>query len=296
MKLHKNLKQTQKTGRHPKLRPTYQKQPTYTYRSSANQQLKVSPSERSPKLKMRRLVPIFIVGAILLVAVNSLFLNNGVHVKVVGETKIKRDPKTYQAIVNKSLSSGLVNRFKPNVDSHEIIEHLQADLPEVDQISLHLPLLIGRPTVALHMGEPVLKFITSNGTYLLNDNGQTLFEQKDKSSAYNDASLPSIVDQSNTPVVLSKPALSAAQVDYVQEILYQFKVRQLSAERISLRPGGGELRIKLKNTNYMIKFNFYEDPRQSVGSFLAAKKRIERSGPVPTQYIDVRIPERAYIR
>jgi hypothetical protein len=54
--------------------------------------------------------------------------------------------------------------------------------------------------------------------------------------------------------------------------------------------------FKFNQLDYEVKFSFSNDARKSAGAFLALKKHLDKKGPLPKEYIDARVPERAYVR
>lgn len=213
-----------------------------------------------------------------------------------GDQQLIRDKKSYQDKSTELLGSKLIYRTKLSFDTQGLAQQLQDSFPELKTVEVSTPLLRHRPVIEMIISSPAIVFMSGNSTYLLDERGIALFDLKQTAHKVNTDQLPIISDQTKFPVEVNKPALTSDQVKFVHDIVRQTSAKQLQVTSMELSQGGGQLDVRFKNLPYNVKFNFYENSRVSAGAFLAAKEQVERDGTKPAEYIDVRIPSRAYVK
>jgi hypothetical protein len=253
---------------------------------------------RSKSIKNRLIQIPYIAGFVcILVGIFYLStLSTNPQLVIVGDQQLIRDKDTYQKAVHQLLASKLQYRTKVSFNGEEIASQLQTSFPELKTIEVSAPILRHRPVFELVVSSPALVFVSGTNTYLLDERGIALFDLHQTKHHVDTTQLPILTDQTSFTVELNKPALSGGQVNFIREVVGQIKAKQLSITSMELVSGGGELDVRLKDLPYKIKFNFYEDARTSVGAFLAAKEQLGKDGTKPSEYVDVRIPTRAYVK
>ena len=127
-------------------------------------------------------------------------------------------------------------------------------------------------------------------------NGKVFFSLNDKSPNLNIDGLPKVVDNTNAPVNLGKSLLSSRQTQYIREMYLQVKAKDTSIESMELNNGGEQLDVRFMGDKYFVKFNLQADSRQSLGAYFAIHDKFSREGGGPSEYIDVRLPERVYVK
>jgi hypothetical protein len=139
--------------------------------------------------------------------------------------------------------------------------------------------------------------VTSDKSYILDREGRALFSENQINDKFDTSSLVSINDASGHPVVLGKPVLTEQQINYIKEIINQSKANNIPAQIFNLGVGGSAVDVKFKDASYVVKFSFYEDPKQSSGAYFAIREDIDNKKVTrPEKYIDLRIPDRAYLK
>jgi cell division septal protein FtsQ len=215
---------------------------------------------------------------------------------IMGDQQLIRDKDAYRQTAQQILASKLQYRSKISLNGQDVADQLQNSFPELKMVDVSTPLFRHRPVFELAVSSPALIFVSGNDTYLLDERGVALFNMNRTDHKVDTAKLPVLSDQSNFAIEVNKPALSGAQIGFVDEVSRQLAAKKLEISSMELRSGGGELDMRLKDIPYKVRFNFYEDGRKSAGAFLAAKEQVEREGAKPAEYIDLRIPSRAYVR
>ena len=170
------------------------------------------------------------------------------------------------------------------------------EYPEFSSIEVKTSLFRQKPVVKIRFAQPKLLLTTGSNNSIISEEGVVLADITKNKSELDTTKLTLVQDKTGVEIEVGKVALTSEQVKYIQEIIYQTNQKKLRIESLILVPGGGELNVRYAGIKYYVKYNLYEDARKSSGTFLATKTNLESKGITPTEYVDVRIPERAYVK
>ncbi len=248
------------------------------------------------KRKMGLLSIIFGGVIILVCGIYMLGLSTDPKIVVYGKRDLLRNEQEYSKQAKAILEKSLSNRSKLTINTQKIETELTSQFAELSSVEVSTSLIRHKPIINLTLASPSAILNTRSSKFLLDENGRALFDINKDTPKFNSSRLPLIEDKTEIPVKLGKPALTSAQVSFIYDIVLQSESRQLKVSSMDLVSGGGELDVRYEGLPYFVKFNFFEDARKSSGTFFAAKERLELENKLPTEYIDVRIPERAYVK
>lgn len=253
---------------------------------------------RSAKMHRRaREVPTVLALGLILVSVLYLSsLSTTAQIKVEGSQELLRDRSAVQPRADQILSSSLLNRTKLSFEGDKVEAELRKSFPEFADVDVSTPLFRHRPHVVITLARPAALLSTGTNIYLIDDQGRALFDTTRNKPNFDTSDLPLLQDQSTLKVEVGKTALSRTQVAYIQEVRAQTEQKGLKVESMQMVSGGGELNVRFGGLPYYAKFNFFEDARKSTGTFLAMKEKLDADRVKPAEYVDVRIPERAYVK
>ena len=284
-----------------------QKQSTFQY--SSNRSKSDNTTRQQPKtdelmykytpskfLRITSRLPL-LVSMILLIVGLFYFstLNAEPKVLLTNAQSTPRDSKTYSDAAAKSVS-GLFSRSKLTINRNKIANDVKAQFPELQSVNVSTPFFSKSPVIELTFAQPAVLLRTVNGSYVLDTRGIALATQESNSLLFKTDKLMTIDDQTTTTVDIGKPALPASVISFSEEVKHQSTAKSLQIESLSLAAGGGELNVRFTSLPYIVKFNIYENPRKSFGTFIATQEQLTRTNTKPSQYIDVRVAERAYIK
>lgn len=256
-----------------------------------------NPSKSQPVLKrISKLVNYLIIAVVVCGFLYMSLLTPVAHLKFSGEKFYPRDKSSYETGVDKQLKSSILYRFKPTFDINKLASDIKQQFPEVSDVNISISLFRHRPTIELTLAKPTAKLVTPQTTYLLDENGIALFEQKYASANLDTSSLLTINDSSGQGIQPGKPALTAQQFDFIREVIGQTEAKGLKPRSFELSSGGTELDVKFDGISYFVKFNFQEDARQSSGAFIALHNQLQRDHVTPSSYVDLRIPDKAFVK
>ena len=226
---------------------------------------------------------------------------------VVSQSLISRPPKivfdnnasrsfhyeatAYAGTAAKLASSSVFNKTKWTFNAAKLDQGMQQAFPELANVQTTLPLLGNTPTIHLDPGTPTLLLkTTTNQTYLVDQRGVAVATATSGQSE----GLVMIDDQSGIAVQPGRPALPTSTVAFIHTVISQLKSQKITLTTAALPPRSSELDIHIAGSNYIGKFNLQGDARQQAGTFAAVKGSLDAAHAGVGQYVDVRVPERAY--
>lgn len=208
------------------------------------------------------------------------------------------DKKSLSDKASKELKSSILYRFKPTFDKTKLADDLKTVSPEIVSIKININPLRHKPQIKVELSEPSLLLATNNGNlYVISSDGRILTDASKGSTEFKTSILPTVQDQTGVKLEVGKSALTSLQVDFISQIKFQTDKAGVETESMAIMPGGSELDVRYKGLAYYVKYNLLNDARKQSGAFLAIRANIGKEGvTVPAEYIDVRVPQRVYIK
>jgi hypothetical protein len=252
-------------------------------------------SKQPPRSVLASLSFWFLLVVAVVCVGKMLLLSTDPKIVIVGKTATSssylQPNTTYEAAAQKILSGSIANRTKLTVDAEGLSQRLKLEFPELEDVSISIPLVNSRPVVYVQPADPSLVAQTTQGDYALSKSGYVLTALQSLPSG-----VPIVVDQSGLAPHLGKPLMPSSTVNFVQTVLYQLNAAHLSITAFVL-PGNSpyELDVRLGGEPYMIRFNLAENALTQSGAAVATIQQLG-SGTVPSSYIDVRVPGRVYYK
>jgi hypothetical protein len=202
----------------------------------------------------------------------------------------ERPLSVYTAAAVAALKSSPANHFKLTVDTSGIAARLLKQFPELQRVSVALPLIGNRPIIYVAPTQPGLVLRTVNGNFAVSQDGTVL------------ARLPSlpadslvVQDESGVPLQPGHRALPAATVSFAQTVAYQLRAAKLSPTAFVLPSTSAyELDVRLAGRPFVVRLNLQADALEQSGAVVATIAQLGAT--VPGQYIDARVPERIYYK
>lgn len=222
--------------------------------------------------------------------------------KVVALTKTSdapflRDSTEYQRQAAQIMANSAANRNKLTVNTGQVAQAMKKAFPELDDVSVSLPLVGDQATIYVRPAEPALVLATNSGNYVLDQNGRALAMAGGTTGS---AAVPSVTDRSNLTVTLGKQALPRSATQFIQTIVAQMQTKQIKVQSLTLPAATSELDAYITGVPYFVKFNIHDSSQEAarvqVGTFLALRQQLAGQRITPAQYVDVRIEGRAYYK
>jgi hypothetical protein len=182
------------------------------------------------------------------------------------------------------------------LDTTAVRDELLKNYPEIMNVSVATPMFGHQPQIYIEPYKPsFILTTTSSNAFLLDTNGRALAS----TSQIPDISklgLPTLQDKTGTEVKLGSRAIPGTTVSFVQTVVAALHAKGIEVSNLTLPAGAYELDVSIAGKPYYAKFNLMNDALQQSGTFLAVQGRLRTAKVIPAQYIDVRVPERAYYK
>lgn len=210
-----------------------------------------------------------------------------------------QDASVYRQAARQMFAESAANRNKLTVDAGGIAQRLQERFPELQETSVSLPVIGNTPTIFVRPAEPAMVLASSNGTFIVDENGRALAEATAGTNLHR-LQVPSVTDQSGLGIKLGKQVLPRSAAAFIGTVTGQLKAQKMNVQSMTLPAAAGELDVYITGKPYFVKFNLEQGTEdvalRQVGALVAVLKKLEREGRAPTQYIDVRLEGRAYYK
>lgn len=284
--------------------------PIFSYYSSRSQSVeRRSPTRHSPNQISKKtgwlqawwlgyLPAIISLGVVVLAFMYVTTLSSDPRIQIVpfdSRPAAIQDIKVYEVAANKLLSKSILNRSKLTINTDKVVSELKQQFPELGDTVLTVPLISRRPIITIQPAIPVLLVQAKSGTFVIDETGRTVLESKQLQSSTRDG-LPTVIDQSGADLELGKQNLTTDLVGLISSLQAHFTLSKVKISSYSLPTTSNEVHVHIEGKAYYIKFTVDADSRVQVGTYLAVAQKLDSEGITPSEYIDVRIEERAYYR
>ncbi|MBX4199745.1 hypothetical protein KW789_02530 [Candidatus Saccharibacteria bacterium] len=185
------------------------------------------------------------------------------------------------------------NRNKISFDEASIAKSYKQDYPEIDNVSVELPVFGEKPIINIRIAKPSF-FLNSGGQiYLIDSNGKAIGYAKSFKVSSN---LPTLSDKSNYPISIGKAVISTSDVRFTKSLLAESARVGVKLKDLTLPNVPAELDVTPAGKPYIVKFYLLGDARTQIGQFLAAMHEFDKTGKQPTQYLDVRVSGKIFYK
>ncbi len=244
---------------------------------------------------MPSLVSLAIVGA---AAVYLTTLSTNPRVSVVSDPKkpvIVQSNEVYQEAAAEMFNDSILNKSKLTIDTTVLADKMESKFPELGEVVVTIPLFGRRPLIQTQPASPKIILSGNGGSFVIDNDGVPILRAQQLASSLKDT-LPVIRDDSDTTIELGKQILTSELVSFVGVLQHQFKAKDITIEEYSFPALANELHVRLAGKGYYLKFNTEADARVQVGTYIALEELLARDDKTPSEYIDLRVEERAYYK
>jgi hypothetical protein len=273
----------------------------YNSRSRADTPMGRKENQPSSGSKARfnwRYVPSIISGMIIAVAFGYLLsLSTDPRIISLAETtpNLLQPSEVYRENGRQYLDQSVFNKTKLTLNTDDFEKSLLEKFPEIEAVTVSLPLIGRRPVVQISPGEPGLLLAGSSGGFVISKEGKSLMKISELPTEQR-AGLPVVVDETGVDVAVGNLVLPKSTVRFINQILLLASAENHQFGEITLPARANELHVSSKKDAYYVKFNLLDDAKRQYGAYRAASKHNTESGIVPSEYIDVRVEGRVYQR
>lgn len=273
--------------------------PGYSYyksNSSSSVKEKVKKQEGIEIGKFRMLPSVIAI----IVLVGSLLFSTTLSSKpevnlVKGQDFYYHNAEYYSDAAKEVIGDKLAYKTKFTINSNEVETKLLEKFPEVRSAVLRLPVLGRKPTLVLDIRPPSALLSTNSRTFIIDDNGRAISDLKGIDSKFV-KDLPVIVDQSGLDIKIGDPVVTTDTIYFIKNLKLQLDEKNIKVNQYVLPASVSQVDLYIEGLKYRVKTDAVGDPRMQIGSFLATKQDLESKGEAPSEYIDVRVEEKAFYK
>lgn len=215
------------------------------------------------------------------------------------EAPYLQDSAVYAAKASQLFNASAANRNKLTVDASGIAVQLKKQFPELQDVSVSLPLLGSTPTVYIKPAGPALLLSSGGETYLIDENGRAV-ARATASMSLGKVRVASVTDQSGLKAEVGEQILPRNVTTFITTVVGQLQAQHIAIQSLVLPTSASELDVYVTGQPYYVKFNMHDADANAAalqaGSYVAVSKQLTRQGTTPSQYVDVRLPGRAYYK
>lgn len=209
---------------------------------------------------------------------------------------VQRDPSVYEQHVQAVWRSSVFNRTKLTVNTQQTRQAILDTYHELGDVRIQLPLVGRRATIVLVPIAPSLQIEGHGGTFYVDAEGKAL---ADTSNVTSSSSVPVVQDDGVLGVTPGQLVLPRTQVASIVQLFTEFQAAHISLRSMTLSDkAANQLNVQAEADTYYIKVQLDEstDARQVVGTYVAMQKKFAADGAGPTEYLDLRVPGRAFYK
>jgi len=265
-----------------------------------------TPVKRRASSKLRRMRSHagWLAGGVLVFGVVVYQMQLSSTAKVVSlvpaaDAPFLRETRVYAEAAAKLIDSSAANRNKMTINTSAITSGLQSQFPELQSVTVAIPLLGDTPTVYIRPADPALVLVTAGGTFVVDRQGRALGEPTG-SDSFSQLGLPTVTDQSSLTFRLGDQALPRATAQFIETIDTQYDAQRTEIKAMTLPAASSELDVYPAGKPYFVKYNIQDPTEQAAklqsGAYFAAFRHLASKRITPSQYVDVRLQGRVYYK
>jgi len=252
------------------------------------------------KLRLRH-VPTLIAGLLILASVLwALSLAPEPRVSVVNEQNVAskailRPVGEYQKAARDLMRQSVLTRNKLTLDTSGIERNLQEQFSEITNVAVVVPVISRTPVVYVQVAEPVLDLENASGRFVIDEKGRAVIGASQVGDLARLKLIP-VKDAAQLAIKAGNQVLTAHDVAFMRTVRDQLAAKGVKVSRMELPAQAGQVHAFPEGKPYYIKFTTTADALQQAGTFLALNQFLEGKKVTPKEYVDVRVPERAYYK
>lgn len=256
-------------------------------------------SQRNKPLieRLKRYGLIVVTITLVVVAVTWMFtLSKTASISVEGGGAY-RTRGEYQQIVADALAESVQNTLKLSLRSDEVEEFIKEKLPEAYSVAVYAPLFGRNPEVIITTAAPFATVLQdSSPSIVMSDRGRLV--QDIAKTNIDFTKLPTITNKTGTTLQPGDQLFKPEEMTALGGLQFQYTKgdSQIAPVAYILPPAPREIHVQ--EGTYIAKFSLQQDSpiAQQFGALRAVQGQLQQQGRTPTEYIDVRLASKVFIK
>lgn len=274
---------------------------TYSYYRTSNTSRgnPKDPAKQGVSRLLRAVRPHFSVFRVLVVATGVLFAflllsaDTTPIIRFTSSGVNARDTDLYRSGSKDVIESSIFNRTKLTFDYRGVEEALKVKFPEIESFSISFDVIGRKPVVRMSIHKPTYLFSSNGTSWAIDDRGVAIGRQEDLKDSFT-SPLLTITDELGTKADIGDTLISPSQVSFLTKLVALLSKQQAIVEAIYVPLGPKQLDIILRDESWRYKLNSEGDPTLQAGTILAARATLTANRATPSEYVDIRVPEKVY--
>ncbi|MBP6962015.1 hypothetical protein KBB49_00560 [Candidatus Saccharibacteria bacterium] len=241
-----------------------------------------------------------IIIILFLIVANTTISDAIVKINSDSQANLYRSLEEYREGINNIFESNFKNRSKFMLNSSSFETKIKTMFPEVESAVVVTPLAGRRLQVGLELEKPLARLnqALSNSQAVLSYSGTVVLE--DDATLINEkfAQIPSI-SIPNITYSVGDQILTSSEAGLIRLLInefdgstpYRHKVKSIEFD-VQKR----EIRVRFESVSYFAKLTPERESRVQVGALVSALKSMTEQSSLPTEYIDVRVDDRVFVK
>ena len=275
---------------------------TNYYRPAPTQPKLTSVQETTEKrrgLSFTRVVNYFIVVGAVGLVVFATTLSSTPTVELRKDNAKYYEASVYAQAAKEAMKASIFNRSKLFFQDTAFSRDMKNRFPEISTVKPIMPLGGRDLTIIITVSEPLAYVTSGTENGILNSDG-VLVVKSAQSVPDNLINLRFTEPQSNFSV--GSRMLTVSELDLLTSLVREMGSLQFSdkstgkIKEVLFNVADGQMEAQLQDKPFYVKLStFTTDGDQQVGGAIATLKQLDREKSLPTKYIDVRVPGRAFV-
>lgn len=259
-------------------------------------------SDKSSDHSLKRFFHLVGQWAGVLLIVFVLVANTGINdvgVHVVGSDQQYRSANTYTQGMEEILKSSILYRNKLTLSSADIEDKVRAKFPEISAVTAVIPLAGRRLQINVEYSKPLARLLVGgNQQAVISEQGyviqiETAEKINSKFKNLPSLSIPNLKVQSGDRILTGVESglitLASREFDGSND-------NRPAIESIEYEVLKREMKVRFSGKNFFAKLTPERDSRLQIGSLVATMKNATEKGIAVSEYLDVRVDGRVYLR
>jgi hypothetical protein len=299
----KLIRKNKKQGRSPNLRPANRNIPVNNYYRSPRNTTKAintedqNKKEQKKRINISKIINFLLVGGAVWLVVFATTLTTTPVIELRKDNVAYYEPAIYEKASKEILGSSLLYRSKILFQETSFEQDLKSRFPEISKVTPLIPLGGRNLSIVIAVSEPFAYVSSGSDTGIVNSEG-VLVVKNAKSVPDELLKLRFTEAQSNFEVgsrILTTNEVQLLVLLQNEMLSLEFTDKSNAAIKdVLFNVADGQLEARLKEKSFYIKLSSFADTNVQVGGAKATLKQLDRENKLPSQYIDVRVPGRAF--
>lgn len=181
------------------------------------------------------------------------------------------------------------NHLNILINTDLLAQKVTASIPDAVTTRIQHNVLLSRLDITITTQTEAIRWQTAGVQYILSDYGIALSMPQEPNP-----NLPLVFDDSDVKVNLKEQIVPRDFIKFVVDLEQQAKARQLNIQELRVVGSTRELRMRLEGRGYYILLSSRRDVSQQLTELTSLESYFAGAGRNARQYVDLRVPGRAY--